>query len=79
MQPIVTTQSTVNFDRRDSALQQATSFVDLLKSLKIDDSKWYRSGLVEILTEVLPQIGADASAWNTDVSSDNAGGGVDEF
>lgn len=79
MQPIITTQSTVNFDRRDSALQQATSFVDLLKSLKIDDSKWYRSGLVEILTEVLPQIGADASAWNTDVSSDNAGGDVDEF
>lgn len=78
MQPIITTQSTVNFERRDSALSQANQFVDLLKSLGIDSDKSYKMGLAEILTEVLPQIGADASTWNPKLDNDE-GGDMDEF
>jgi hypothetical protein len=35
-------------------------------------------GLAEILTEVLPQIGADASTWNPKLDNDE-GGDIDEF
>lgn len=81
MQPIITQQSTINFDRRDSALNQASTFVQILKDLGIKNDKTYKLGLVEILTEVLPQIGSDASTWNPEVdeSESGGGGGANEF
>lgn len=78
MNPIITPQSTVQSERRDSAIGQAGQLVQLLKDAGITDSDTYTSALSEILTEVFPQMGSDASNWRIDVS-DNEGGGSSEF
>lgn len=77
MQPIITTQSTITFERRDAAISQAQTFVELLKSVGIKDTQDYKKGLIEILTEVLPQIGADVSTWTLDLNK--SGGAANEF
>lgn len=64
MNPIVTEQSTIQFDKRDAALSQATTLVDLLKNLNVDSNSDYLNALSEILSEVFPQMGADAPSWN---------------
>ena len=79
MNPIVTTQSTVQFEKRDAALAQAQTLVDLLKNLGIDDSDNYKQALTEILSEVFPQIGADAISWNIDVTESEEGGPGNAF
>lgn len=84
MNPIVTVQSTVQFEKRDAALNQASSLVALLKDMGVDNADAYRNSLVEILTEVFPQMGADAQNWNIDVGEGEgeetgAGGGLGEF
>lgn len=68
MNPIITTQSTVQFEKRDSALNQAQQLVDLLKNVGVIDSENYRKALTEILSEVFPQIGSDAINWDIDVT-----------
>ena len=71
MNPIITQMSTVNFDRRDSALSQATNIVEVMKGLGVDDATDYKSALTEVLSEVFPKTGTDISSWDIDV---NAGG-----
>lgn len=73
MNPIITVQSTVQFDKRDSAISQATNIVTMLQNLGVKDAANYKSAITEILTEVLPQTGADASTWKIDVSSAEGG------
>lgn len=68
MNPIVTTQSTIQFEKRDAALGQAQALVDLLKNLGVSDRSDYVTALIEILSEVFPQIGAAASNWDVDVT-----------
>ena len=68
MNPIITTQSTVQFEKRASALNQAQQLVDLLKNVGVIDSENYRKALTEILSEVFPQIGSDAINWDIDVT-----------
>ena len=63
MNPIITTQSTVQFEKRDGALSQANSYTDLLKKVGVTDDDSYRKGLTEILSEVFPQVGADVNGW----------------
>lgn len=75
MNPIITTQSTVQFEKRDSALSQAQTLVDLLKNLGVSDKKDYQTALVEILSEVFPQLGANAIEWNVDVTESAEQGG----
>lgn len=74
MNPIITTQSTVQFEKRDAALGQAQSIVDLLKNTGVIDSETYRKALTEILSEVFPQIGADTLNWDIDVTEEPEGG-----
>lgn len=74
MNPVLTVQSSVQFDKRDAALNQATSLVNLLKEMGVDDDESYHKALTEILTEVFPQMGADAMNWDIELSA-NAGGG----
>lgn len=64
MNPIITLQSTVNFDRRDAAISQAQNLVTILKDLGITNKESYTKALTEILSEVLPQTGTDAMTWN---------------
>ena len=73
MNPVVTTQSTVQFEKRDSALGQATTLVDLLKNAGVTDPKSYTSALTEILTEAFPMIGADATNWDINVEEESGG------
>lgn len=63
MNPILTQQSTIISEKRDSAISQANQIVELLKSMGIDKAAVYRKALTEILSEVLPQTAADAITW----------------
>lgn len=76
MQPIITLQSTVQFDKRDSALSQATTLVDLLKNLNVKDKEDYLKSLTEVLAEVFPQIGSEVLGWKIDPSE---GGAENDF
>lgn len=75
MNPVITQQSTIMFDKRDSALNQALQFVTLMSNVGSDDRKYLLNGLCEILGEAFPEIGTEVKAWSTDLS--NAGGGDD--
>lgn len=79
MQPIVTLQSTIQFEKRDAALNQAQSIIDVLNSLDVTDKDSYRSALQEILTEVLPQIGSDVVRWDIEPGSGSEGGTPNGF
>lgn len=70
MQPIITVQSTVQFDKRDAALNQAQVLVGVLRDLGIEDDVDFKVGLTEILSEVFPQIGANVDSWNINVSNE---------
>ena len=70
MNPIVTTQSTIQFDKRDAALNQAATLVQLLKDAGVIEDKPYIDALVEILAEVFPKMAADATNWNINVNED---------
>lgn len=76
MNPIITQMSTINSERRDSALSQASSASELLKGLGVKDDKPYKEALTEILSEPLPTTGASVNSWKIDVSS---GGEEDAF
>ena len=75
MQPIITVQSTVQFDKRDAALGQAQSFVDLMTNLGVSDREDIQIGLTEILAEVFPQIGASASTYPVNINNGEGGEG----
>ena len=78
MNPIITTQSTIQFEKRDAAIGQGQTFVDLLKNLGITEDEPYHAALTEILSEVFPQIGGDVRNWHIDVTEE-AGGEGDAF
>ena len=73
MNPIITQMSTVNFDRRDSALSQASALVQLMKDLQVKDNDAAKTALTEILTEVFPQTGSDVNSWDLDIKSTEGG------
>lgn len=75
MNPIITTQSTVQFEKRDSALSQAQTLVDLLKNIGVDNKESYTNALVEILSEVFPQMGSAARNWDVNVDEASSEGG----
>lgn len=81
MNPILTQQSTLQFEKRDAALGQAQTLVDLLKNISVTEPKYYKNALIEILTEVFPQIGADVMKWDIDIDVEEGeeGGAGDEF
>ena len=73
MNPILTEMSVLNFDKRDAAIAQASSLVELMKSVGVEEQKEYRTAIVEILAEVLPKTGTAANTWSIDI--ENAEGG----
>ncbi len=64
MEPIITEQSTITFEKRDAAISQAQAIIDLMTTLGIDNAKTYKDALVEILTEVLPMTGSKIRDWH---------------
>ena len=73
MAEIITTQSTITFEKRDSAVSQAQAVVDLMKNLGIKEADNYKSVLIEIFTEVLPLVGSDINKWDIDLNPENGG------
>lgn len=55
MQPILTEMSAVQSEKRDGAVSQANSIVDLLKGLGVTDSNMYKTAIIEILQDTLPK------------------------
>lgn len=79
MNPILTEMSVLNFDKRDAAITQATSLVELMKSVGVEEQKEYRTAIIEILSEVLPKTGTDVNNWSIDIENAQEGGGPDAF
>lgn len=73
MNPIVTTQSTIQFDKRDAVLNQATTMLSLMKDAGITDAKSIRKCFKEIFSEVFPEISAEVTNW--DINTGDAGAG----
>ena len=69
MNPIVTQLSTITGEKRDAALNQASSFIDTLKSLGVTDTEAYKKGLVELLQEEFPTISAELVEWKMNIAS----------
>ena len=78
MNPIVTTQSTIQFDKRDAVLNQASTMLSLLKDAGITDVKSIRKCFKEIFSEVFPEISAEVTNWDINTGDEGAGdmGGV---
>lgn len=77
MNPIITTQSTVQSEKRDSALSQASQATQLLQEVGVRNSDAYRQALTETLSESFPQMGADVMSW--DINLEDQDGGSDAF
>ena len=76
MNPILTQMSTVSFERRDAAIGQAQTIVDLLKNIGVTEADKYKSAITEILVDALPGTSSEVASWNIDVT---AGGEGNEF
>lgn len=70
MQPILTEMSALQFDKRDMAITQSSTLVDLLKSLRVDKPEVFKIALSEILGECMPKTSATISDTALDVSSE---------
>lgn len=79
MQPIITQQSTITFEKRDAAISQATQIVELMKTLKIDNAESYKSAITELLLDVLPLTSSNVANWSIDPKEGEEGGSNDEF
>ena len=74
MNPILTELSTIQFEKRDSAINQASSIIELLKSVNVDDSESVKSAIIEILTDALPRTSSSVADWDIDLSNNEDGG-----
>ena len=75
MSPVITEMSTVKFEKRDAAIGQASSLIDMLKSLSIEDKDIYISALIEALNESFPRTSSKITSTDIDVAS----GAEEEF
>lgn len=75
MSPIVTNMDQVLFEKRDSAIGQATQLADLLKSLGIKDTEPYKKAIQEILSQAFPQTGSSVMDWKINLEAGGEGGG----
>lgn len=73
MNPIITQQSTIISEKRDAAIGQANSMIEMLKTLGITDENVYRDSVTEILSEVLPKTAADAVTWRPNLEESEEG------
>lgn len=79
MNPIVTELSQTLFDKRDAAIGQAASIVELLGSLGVTQPDQYKSAITELLQEVLPTTGTAVNSWTMNLTNNQAGGEEDAF
>lgn len=77
MQPIITALSTIISEKRDSAVNQASSLVQLLSDLKVSGNEPYLKALQEALKEEFPDLGSNIMSYNIHVADENNDGGGD--
>lgn len=75
MNPIITELSQVQSDKRDGAISQAQSAIDLLKSVNIENDKLYKDVITEILSETIPGISTQIQGESFHVNTEEG----DEF
>lgn len=75
MNPIITTLSTITDEKRDAALNQASTFIQTLKDLGVTKDAAYKSGLVELLQEEFPTISSGIMGWDMNLESEGEEGG----
>lgn len=75
MNPIVTQLSTIIDEKKDAALNQASSFIQTLKELGVTKDKAYKTGLVELLEEEFPTISSQISNWDMNIDANGGSGG----
>lgn len=75
MVDVITGQSDIMFEKRDSAINQATAMIELLKSVGIKDESIYKQAVTEILSDSFPLTAASAMSWKLDdkVIANNGG------
>lgn len=71
MNPIITEQTSLQNERRDSSLNQAQTLIDLMKSLGVSDPTNYKEAISEVLSESLPNTGSDVMEWTINASDSN--------
>ena len=69
MNPILTELSGIQFEKRDAALNQAISLLDLLGQLNVEDTEIASVGLSEILDESLPKVSSELVSNKIDLSA----------
>ena len=77
MQPIITALSTIISEKRDSAVNQASSLVQLLSDIKVSGNEPYLKALQEALKEEFPDLGSSIMSYNIHVADENNDGGGD--
>lgn len=75
MNPIITNMDQILFDKRDSAINQAQSLVNLMKELGVATSSDYQKAVTEILTQAFPQTGAAVNNWDVEIPTESDGSG----
>ncbi len=69
MNPVITTRSTIQSDRRDAAISQAASMVDLLTSLGVNNADSFKDAIIEVLAEVIPNTASNIKSMNMDIGA----------
>ena len=77
MNPIITNMDQILFDKRDAALGQAQTAIDLMRNVGNFSDSDYKKVLTEILSTAFPKMGSDVNGWDIDPTvSNEAGGGM---
>lgn len=75
MQPILTEMSAVQSEKRDGAVSQANSIVELLRSLGITDVSMYKTAIIEILQDTLPKTSSSVNGVSMEIKEADEGTG----
>ena len=73
MQPIVTALSTVMSEKRNSAVTQAQSLIQLLMDLGVTDAEPYLKAVQESLKEEFPEFGGNVMSYTINVGEEGEG------
>ena len=76
MSPIITNMDQVQFEKRDSAINQATTLCDLMKGLGMDDPADYKQAVAEALSQAFPETSAAVMNWDVELPSGGEEGGM---
>lgn len=77
MSPIITNMDQVQFEKRDSSINQANQLCDLLRGLGVEEPETYKKAVAEALQQAFPQTGSEVMKWGVDLeASEGEGGGM---